>query len=103
MKCRFADRTHGGRPVYQNSHSYLMYFNSATSAWEVAAKADFDQAAGRGKVKSPTMRTQDGTDQTCPGDPVTRQSKPWTRKNMWGVWGRDKTLVVKCGANGATG
>ena len=88
---------HNGRPVYKNSNNYVMFFDKTDVSWQVASKAEFDKAAG-GKCKKPTMSTQDGTDQKCPGDPTTSQSKPWTRKNAWGIWGRDKTMVVKCGA-----
>jgi len=87
-KYQFKGQMHSGRPVYVNAAgTYSMYWNANTKAWEVGKSVG---------GTAPTMKTQEKTDQICPADPVSRVSKKWTRKNMWGIWGRDKTLVVKC-------
>merc|ERR1719376_1477737 len=79
-----------GKPVYEKSvgsKKYYMYYFKAKRAWYIG------ESIGS---SSPLMKTGDGTDQACPADPTTTKSQKWKRKNSFGFWGKDSTMIVKC-------
>jgi len=79
-----------GKPVYERtvgSKTYYMYYFLVKKGWWIG-----ETIGG----SNPLMKTGDQTDQACPADPTTPRSQSWKRKNAFGFWGKDTTMIVKC-------
>jgi len=79
-----------GKPVYEKrvgSKNYYIYYYTANKAWYIGDSIG---------STSPLMKTGDTTDQACPADPSTPKTQKWKRKNAFGFWGKDNSMIIKC-------